>query len=31
MTLKKALQEMLLNWFVKSKKTAARVGRMPFD
>ena len=31
MTLNKASQEMLLNWFVRSKKTAVRVGRMPFD
>ncbi len=31
MTLKKALREMLLNWFVRSKKTATREGRMPVD
>ena len=31
MTLKKALWETLLNWFVRPKKTAVREGRMPVD
>ena len=31
MTSKKASRDMLLNWLVRSKKTAARVGRLPVD
>ncbi len=31
MTLKKALQKILLNLFVRSKKTAVLVGRMPVN
>jgi hypothetical protein len=31
MTSKKASRNMLLNWLVRSKKTAARVGRLPVD
>jgi hypothetical protein len=31
MTLKNASRETLLNWLVRSKRTAAREGRMPVD
>ena len=31
MTLKKASRETLLNWLVRSKKTATQEGRMPVD
>ena len=31
MTLKNASRETLLNWLVRSKKIAAREGRMSFD